>query len=257
MKATKASVNATGHRVLTSLMPQEGRPCRRKAAWNVAHHLDAQRFEPHAPRHRDAAQHDHQRAGQLGNPRFQHPEDANGPKAHAKRESVGGRRRIHEVAQQQVHLVAPFARDPTQMGQLVQPNQEGCGGGEPADDGFGQEVDHEPHAQHAHAPLHEAHHDGEQQRQFNVPIRPRQGQSAKPRSHQQAVHGHRSHRQVPRGAEEPVDNLRNQRRVKAIHHRKSSNHRVGHALGDEHDAHRQSGRPISFPLRFGIGAQPS
>ena len=223
----------------------------------MAHHLDALCFEPHAPRHRDAAQHDRQCGGHFGGPHLQTRENSNGSDPHAQRQSVGGRRRLHDVAQHHVHLVASLARNPSQMRQLIQSNQDGCGRGESADDGLGEKLDQEPHAQHAHGPLREAHHDGEQKRQFNVPICTRQGQSAKPRSHQQAVHGHRSHRQVPRGAEEPVDNLRNQGCVQAIHHRQASNHGIRHALRDEHDAHRQSSRPISAPLRLGIGAQPS
>ena len=194
--------------------------------------------------------------GALGKPALHADEGKDGHQPHRQARSLGVGQGVGDAVDKLVQLVASLGGDTEEVRQLVQANDQGGCAGEPTDYRTRQEVHQEPQPQHAHAELQGPHHEGQKEGQGDVVFCARHGEPREACSNQQAVHRHRPHSEVPRGAEEAVDDLRNQGGVQPVHHRKPCNHGIGHALRNQHDAHGQSSRPVTTPIRSLVALEP-
>ena len=148
------------------------------------------------------------------------------------------------------------ARHAQQRGQLMERNQHGRSAGESTDDWPRQEMHQKPKLEKTHGPLGQPHHQCKQNGQGDVWIGPCGCQSRQSRGHQQAVHGHGAHRQMPRGSPNSVDDCRHQCGVQSLNHRQARDGGVGHPLGHEHDADSQSCLDIVSPHVAVVAFQP-
>ena len=163
---------------------------------------------------------------------------------------------LQGAANQSVKLGGAGKGHTCEVGQLVQPDDEGRSAGEPADDRLGDEVGQEAEAEGAKEQLKAAHHEGKEESQFDVAVRAGHRHCAQSSSDQKGVHGHWTHRQLARSPHERVDHLRDQGGIEAVDHRQSRNHGIGHALRDQHDAYGQPGRKVLEPISAAIEGHP-
>ena len=208
----------------------------------------------HVEHHRQDPEHDDdQRTRNFRGPSAQEYEQADGGEADAHGGEVHGIHMLSRPLEEHVELGGPGAGNAQQVGQLVQPDDEGGCTGESADDRPGQEVGQEAHSKRAEEPLNQAHHQGEEQGEFDVAVGAHHGHSSQACSHQQGVHRHRSDGQGARRAHQRVDHLGNEGRIEAVDHRKSGDEGVRHPLGHQHDPDREAGRQVACQVLPGVG----
>jgi hypothetical protein len=163
---------------------------------------------------------------------------------------------IHGAFDQPMQLGGPGKGNARQVGQLVEADDEGRRTGEPADDGLGNEVGEKAETEGAEEQLETPHHEGEEQGQLDVAVRAGHGHRAQAGGDEQGVHGHRPHSQLPGGSHGGIDDLGDEGGVQAVNYRQAGDHRVGHALWDEHDPDGQAGRKVLHPVAASVFGNP-
>ncbi len=106
---------------------------------------------------------------------------------------------------------------------------------------MGEEVHEEARAQEAHRELERAHERSERQREPEIAALVARGERRDAGRDQEGDHRHGTHRELARGPEQSVHDEGRHGRVEAVHRGQPRDHRVRHALGDEHHADGEAG----------------
>ncbi len=119
-----------------------------------------------------------------------------------------------------------------------------------------QEVDEKSEAHRPEQELQSSDHQRQDDGQAHVvrSVLCRQGSDAG--GNQERDHRHGAHGQLPRRAEQGIPEEWDQRRIQSVDGRKPGDERVGHALGYQHHADRDSGRDVMFQVAGAVCGQP-
>ena len=163
---------------------------------------------------------------------------------------AGGPGRHHDG----VDVVAARNCVAQQMFELAEADDECCGRGEAADDRVRQEIHHEAQPQHAHRQLQRADHQRQEERVADECFATDRRDRGHASGDEQRHHRHRADRELARGAEHGVDRQRHERGVEAVDGRQTREHRVGHALGNQHDRGGEAGDGVAAELTAVVAA---
>jgi hypothetical protein len=116
---------------------------------------------------------------------------------------------------------------------------------------MGEEVQHDPHPEHAHQQLEQPDHQGQQHGVTDEGRATRRGERLERGRGHQGHHRHRARRQLPRRAEKRRDQRRHQGSIQPVMRRQARELRIGHGLRDEDQRDGQAGdgvRAQRFPV---------
>jgi hypothetical protein len=153
------------------------------------------------------------------------------------------------------HAVGPADVEAEEVLDLREGDHDGGGRGEAADHRVRQQGDQAPEAGDAQAHEHGAHHEREEGGGADVGGVAGLGDRGEARQGQQRGDGHRPDGERAAGAEHGVGGDAHDGGVQAGDRGHAGEAGVGHALGDEHDRHRQAGDDVvAQPLTRVAGA---
>ena len=156
-------------------------------------------------------------------------------------------------------LVDPFGvlqLDAEQVLELAGPDEDRRRRCEAAEDGPGEEADHEPEPPDTEGDAHQPDHDGQRGRQLDRQLRVAPGEVRQPGGGEERADGGRTDAELTGPADGGVGDQRQHRRVQPDLGRQSGQEGVAHRLGDEHRPDGQARDEVTFQPCPVIAGQP-
>ncbi len=170
--------------------------------------------------------------------------------------AVGVAQRGHDLVHRVDEVVLTRDRDPQEVFDLAEPDDDRRGGGEPDQHGVREEVDQKPEPAGGQHQVHRAHHQREEGGGAEVTGGPLLEQGRQGGGGQQRHDGDRADRQLPRRTEECVDQDRNGGGVEPHFRGQAGQEGVGHTLGHQHRPHREPGREVAAQVASIVRRRP-
>jgi len=198
--------------------------------------------------------HHRKRSGHALGVTLQHHQQGDGADADDERQRLHLTQLARRLADDAVHVVTALDVHAEKMLELAEADDQRRRRGEAAHHRVRQEVDQEPQATDAHGQLHGANHGGERDRVAEIGFGIARSERGHASRYHQRHHGHRTDGELPRGPEDRVDHQRQRRGIEAGDRGKPREHRVGHALRDEHHGDGKAGRQVAAKQRLVVAA---
>jgi|GEM_PF-5913563 len=115
---------------------------------------------------------------------------------------------------------------------------------------------YQPQSKHPDQQVDASHEKGQQERKFNELPAAGLRNGRKGGQYQQAHDGDRPGSQLPQAAPQGSEQGRNRTGIEAVYRRESSQHGIGHGLGDQHHGDGQTGNGIAFQKNGLIRLEP-